>query len=243
MALRLFKRRIEKKESSKPKSKPKPKQSKVSSKPRQENFHKRYKAFCRRLLKNKIEIIGRNIIEEESSKGPIMIMSTHKHPIETLVYDAIAPKKVFFLSDIGQVISSNKYLRFQGIPGVNNILNLFGTIEINRKQPVKGLRKAIEKSTDILKQDGVLCIFPKGYRGGSEALDRSLAESTSRSSGIYILQKAEAEMKRKIPIIFSKVEYDKTTKKYVVKMEKGYLPENADRKKLALEYIDRIERL
>lgn len=239
MALKLFKKRIEKKvESSKLQT-----QKPLPPKNKHENFHKRYKAFCRRLLKNRIEIRGRNLIEEESSKGPIVIMSAHKYPIETLVYDAIAPKKVFFLSDIGQVVSSNKYIRFQGIPGVNNLLNLFGTIEINRKQPVKGLREAIEKSTDVLKQDGVLCIFPKGYRGGPEALDRKLAESTSRSSGIYILQKAEQELGRKIPIIFSKVEYDKKTRKYIVKMEKGYLPENADRKKLALEYIDRIERL
>ena len=239
MALKLFKKRIEKKaEPSKLKT-----QKPLPPKNKHENFHRRYKAFCRRLLKGKIEIKGRNLIEEESSKGPIVIMSTHKLPLETLVYDAIAPKKVFFLSDIGQVVSSSKYIRFQNIPGLNKILNAFGAIEVNRANPTKGLRKTIAESTNILKQDGVLCLFPKGYRGGPEALDRKLAESTSRSSGIYIVQKAEQEMKRKIPIIFSKVEYDKKTKKYIVKMEKGYLPENADRKKLALEYIDKIDNL
>ena len=106
----------------------------------------------------------------------------------------------------------------------------------------KRTKRSNNKSIKVLKER-IICTS-RGHSGDpNKAIDRKLGESTSRSGGIYILQKAEKELGRKIPIIFSSVGYDKNTKKYFVKMEKGYLPENADRKKLALEYIKKLDLL
>ena len=241
MALKLFKRKASEKKAEPSKLKI---QKPLLLKNKPESFHRRYKAFCRRLLKGKIEIKGRNLIEEESSKGPIVIMSTHKQLMETLVYEALSPKSLNYISDFGLPISSKTHVRFGNLPIIGGLAKSFGMINVNRSHPTKGLKTAVSEGINILKQGGIICTFPRGHFGDpNKAIDREMGESTSRSSGIYIVQKAEQEMKRKIPIIFSKVEYDKKIRKYIVKMEKGYLPENADRKKLALEYIDRIESL
>ena len=206
--------------------------------------YKRYKAICRKLLKNKIKIVGRNLIAEESSKGPIMIMSTHQQLMEPLVYETLTEKKMHYISDFGLSITPETRLRFSNLPVIGKIAKSFGMINVNRSHPTRGLREAVIESIKVLKENGIICTFPRGHSGDpNKAIDRKLGESTSRSGGIYILQKAEKELGRKIPIIFSSVGYDKNTKKYFVKMEKGYLPENADRKKLALEYIKKLDLL
>jgi len=73
------------------------------------------------------------------------------------------------------------------------------------------------------------------------AKDQKLGESTSRSSALFIVQEAEKRLGKKIPIVLVRSTESKGS--VLMKMEKTYLPEKYDRKKLALDYIQRIENL
>lgn len=201
-----------------------------------------FRAILKKKLLPKIKLVGENLISQELKKGPVVILSSHNFNNDYVLIEAVSPKHVYAMGDPGMAIKQGTYIRGFDIPGVKELINQLGVIEINRKKPVAGLRSAIENSISLLEKGEAICVFPKGY-GGKEgvAKDQKLGESTSRSSALFIVQEAEKKLGRKIPIVF--VRSVESKGKILMKMEKTYLPEKFDRKKLALDYIQRIENL
>jgi 1-acyl-sn-glycerol-3-phosphate acyltransferase len=201
-----------------------------------------FRAFVKKKILPKIKIVGENLISQELNKGPVVILSSHNFKNDYFLIEAISPKHVFAIGDPGVAIKQGTYIRGFNIPGVRELMHQLGIIEINRKKPAAGLRSAIENSVSLLEKGEAICIFPKGYGGkAGTARDQSLGESTSRSSALFILQEAEKRLGKKIPIVF--VRSVDSKEGVLMKMEKGFLPEKFDRKKLALDYIDKIENL
>lgn len=201
-----------------------------------------FRAIIKKKVLPKIKIIGENVISQELKKGPVVILSSHNFKNDYFLIEAISPKHVYAMGDPGVAIKQGTYIRSFDVPGVREVMNQLGVIEINRKKPVAGLRSAIENSVGLLEKGEAICVFPKGY-GGKEgvAKDQKLGESTSRSSALFIVQEAEKRLGKKIPIVLVRSTESKGS--VLMKMEKTYLPEKYDRKKLALDYIQRIENL
>ncbi len=108
-------------------------------------------------------------MENFPRSGPLILAGNHVGVMEAVLMAALSPRQVEFLGN-GDIPFDPNYAR---------IVEAYGLIRVNRGNLD---RDAIQKSVDVLRQGGVLGIFPEGGIWDPATWKRSLGWRSSASA-------------------------------------------------------------
>lgn len=197
-----------------------------------------FKRFGSELIyKSRIDVTG----ESNDIKGPGILAVTHHYMMEDYMVDAIVKHQIFWVGDPYTNIG-HWHIRWQNVPVLKSLMRARGVLNVNRSNPVIGLRNLLSDSLHVLETGGLVGIMPAGqtdadYQGKGQVFE------TGHAGFVAIAQFAETAMKIKIPIV--PIGISKTGRRIVINIGKNVkIPdENFDRKLFANELIKYMESL
>lgn len=99
----------------------------------------------------KINVYGKENIEDKENRGNIIICANHTHEFDPIIISIMYPRQIFWMAK--KQLFKNKI--------VASFLSKLGAFPVDREETDLS---TIKKSLNILKEDGVLGIFPEGTR-------------------------------------------------------------------------------
>ncbi|HEY8361388.1 MAG TPA: lysophospholipid acyltransferase family protein [Tissierellaceae bacterium] len=99
----------------------------------------------------RINVYGKENIEDKENRGNIIICANHTHEFDPIIISIMYPRQIFWMAK--KQLFKNKI--------VASFLSKLGAFPVDREEIDLS---TIKKSLNILKEDGVLGIFPEGTR-------------------------------------------------------------------------------
>lgn len=99
----------------------------------------------------RINVYGKENIEDKENRGNIIICANHTHEFDPIIISIMYPRQIFWMAK--KQLFKNKI--------VASFLSKLGAFPVDREETDLS---TIKKSLNILKEDGVLGIFPEGTR-------------------------------------------------------------------------------
>lgn len=190
------------------------------------------KVGCDFMFGKKIDIEG-----EVNLKGPAVLISTHNIFVEPELFQAISDSHIFFVGDV--YLGTSTTMRVHKLPGLKWLLDSLGILQVDRKNPIRGLRDMLKDALHILEKGGVVGIFPLG---STEAL-KDKWKGFSHGGAIGIIQYAEKNMGIRIPIIPAGVKEEDG--RFIIRFGRPYYidPNMPNRREYAEQALEGIRRL